>query len=268
MKRWMTDRAPPPYAPPLNLGPRGDLFVGWADPGLATRRNLLLTGLGLAVAGGAAAAIAGPLGFAPGAGRWDPSAIKSWSGLLILDPYPTLVWRDDSGADQAALLGCPDKCGVRAQVEQFADRAVTIRGSLIERSGLKMIAATLEPGWIKPQGAETASPAAAAPTPLGTVDLQGELMDAKCWLGAMRPGEGLTHRSCAILCVRMGLPLLFVAGPPGGRRRAFVAVDQNGAPFDESVLPFVADPVRVSGQALSWRGWPRLSFPVSALSRL
>jgi len=268
MKRWMTDRAPPPYAPPLNLGPRGDLFVGWADPGTATRRNLLLTGLGLAVAAGGAAAVVGPLGFAPGPGRWDPSAIRTWSGRLILDPYPTLVWKDAYGADQAALLGCPDKCGVRTQVEQFANRAVAIRGSLIERSGLKMIAATLEPGWIKPQDLALTAPPSASPSSLGTISLQGELMDAKCWLGAMRPGEGLTHRSCAILCVRMGLPLLFVAGPPGGRRRAFVAVDQNGAPFDEAILPFVADPVRVSGQALSWRGWPRLSFPVSALSRL
>ncbi|MDH4384335.1 MAG: hypothetical protein QE280_02710 [Caulobacter sp.] len=251
---------------PLNLAPRGRMFIGWSPPDSGTRRGLLLAGLGMAGAGTAAAFAAGPLGFMPGSGRWDPTAVRTWTGQLIVDPYPTLIWRNKAGEDQTALLGCPDKCGVRAEVERFANQSVTVRGSLIERSGLKMIAGTLEPGWISRGQAPAVAPPKALP--LGAVELQGELMDAKCWLGAMRPGEGLTHRSCAILCVRMGLPLLFVAGPPGGRRRAFVAVDERGKPFDEAILPFVADPVRLSGQALSWRGWPRLSFPVQALKRL
>lgn len=258
----------PPLAAPLDLAPRGPLFVGWSDPDAATRRGMLLAGLGFAGSGAAFAFAAGPLASSPGPGSWQPSAIRSWTGRLVIDPYPILIWQDEAGIEQAALLGCPDKCGVRADVERFANQAVTVRGSLIQRSGLRMIAGTLEPGWIGPGQDSSPTPSPRDPIALGAVEIQGELMDAKCWLGAMRPGEGLTHRSCAILCVRMGLPLLFVAGPPGGRRRAFVAVDQNGQAFDEAILPFVAEPVSLTGRALAWRGWPQLRFGVSALQRL
>lgn len=252
--------------PPLDRAPRGPLFVGWAAPSDPVRRGMIVAGLGLVAGAGGAAAIVGAMQLAPGPGGWTP-AVRTWTGRLVLDLYPTLIWRDASGVDQAALLGCPDKCGVRPQVEGFAGQMVALRGSLIQRGGLRMIAAADAPEWIR-AAPDQSGPTSPVQTPLGAVTLEGELIDAKCWLGAMRPGEGLTHKSCAILCVRMGLPLLFVAGPPGGRRRAFVATDAAGAPLGEAVLPFVADPVRVTGQAMAWGGWPRLRISADGVARL
>lgn len=43
------------------------------------------------------------------------------------------------------------------------------------------------------------------------VTLDGELVDSKCYLGTMKPGDGKTHKSCAILCLRGGIPPLFVS---------------------------------------------------------
>jgi hypothetical protein len=247
--------------PPLDRAPRGKLFIGWAAPSDPVRRGMVLAGLGLVAGSAGAGAIVGAMQLAPGSGGWSPAQIRTWTGRLVLNPYPTLIWKDAQGGDQAALLGCPDK------VEAFAGKMVTLRGSLIQRGGLRMIAAADEPDWIRPAPNQSGlSPP--VETALGAITLEGELMDAKCWLGAMRPGEGLTHKSCAILCVRMGLPLLFVAGPPGGRRRAFVATDATGATLGEAVLSFVADPVRVTGQAMAWGGWPRLRLTDGGVSRL
>lgn len=252
---------------PLDRSPRGELFVGWAAPSDPLRRGVLLGGLGLTISAGGLAALAATMRAPPGPGGWDASATRDWRGWLSVDPYPTLSWRDASGRDHAALLGCPDKCGVAAQVQQFAGQGVSVRGSLISRGGLEMIAVADEAVWIRPA---PDAPATLAPPgqPGRQVVLEGELMDAKCWLGAMRPGEGLTHKSCAILCVRMGLPLLFVAGAPGGPRRALVATDAAGRPLGEDILPFVADPVRVTGLAADGPGWPRLAIASSAVVRL
>jgi hypothetical protein len=253
---------------PLNRSPRGPLFIGWAAPTDPVRRGVLLGGLGLAVSAGGLAAVAGAMQNPPGPGQWDTAAIRDWRGRLSVDPFPTLSWRDAAGRDHAALLGCPDKCGVAAQVQRFAGQGVSVRGSLIRRGGLEMIAVADEPVWIRPAPDTPETAALPAPPPARRVVLEGELMDAKCWLGAMRPGEGLTHKSCAILCVRMGLPLLFVAGTPGGPRRALVATDPGGRPLGVEILPFVADPVRVAGMAVDGPGWPRLAMSAADVVRL
>jgi len=36
--------------------------------------------------------------------------------------------------------------------------------------------------------------------------IEGELVDTKCFLGAMRPGRGKVHRGCAIACLEGGIP--------------------------------------------------------------
>lgn len=38
----------------------------------------------------------------------------------------------------------------------------------------------------------------------------GEVIDPKCYLGAMKPGDSVTHRACAILCLKGGIPPMLV----------------------------------------------------------
>jgi len=53
---------------------------------------------------------------------------------------------------------------------------------------------------------ETASNTSPVVEHLGQVELEGELVDTKCWLGVMRPATGKVHRACAARCLSGGVP--------------------------------------------------------------
>ena len=252
---------------PLKPTPKGPFFVGYNPPTSAVRRGLLFGGLATTLAAGLTGAAAGGFLTPPGPGRWDPSKVETWRGRLVMDPYPRLRFVDSSGTPGSALIGCPDKCGVALELAEYVDRLVEVSGSAAVRGDHLMITASKPFGWIRV--VETAPPPApAALETLGSLTLEGELMDAKCWLGAMRPGEGLTHKGCAELCVRSGLPLLFVTGGPERDRRVFIALAPDGQPLDQTILPWVADPVRVTGSVSREDGWLRLRLSPGGLQRL
>ena len=79
------------------------------------------------------------------------------------------------------------------------------------------------------------------------VPLRGEIVDAKCFLGVMVPGAGKTHKECAGLCLRGGIPpALFVQDRSGASRLLLVT-----GPAGE---PLTAQAVRVAGEAIDLTG--------------
>lgn len=80
------------------------------------------------------------------------------------------------------------------------------------------------------------------------VTLRGEIIDPKCFAGAMKPGDGKAHKGCAVLCLRGGIPAVFVTSG-----EVYLVVGADGVSLAgeglEAVLPFVGDRVEVSGEA-------------------
>jgi len=82
----------------------------------------------------------------------------------------------------------------------------------------------------------------------------GEVIDPKCYLGAMKPGDGVTHRACAILCLRGGIPPMLV-DKSGETPVYYLLTDSEGNGIDpeneafplEKLLPFVGVSTRVTG---------------------
>lgn len=254
-----------PYRPRDGAG----FFVGYLPPSGALRRGMLLGGLATMVGAGAAGWEIANRQAPAGDGLWTQGDARHWRGTLTVDPYPMLRLARADGTSRSALLCCPDKCGVRAEVEKFAGQSVVVLGSPIRRQGLLMIAAGSHYDWIAADPAAQPLAASSIERPLGPVTIEGELMDSKCWLGAMKPGSGLTHKGCAVLCVRGGMPLLFVTPTGLGRSRALLATDAAGRPFGEDVLPYLADPIRVSGQAMvTGDGWAQLRIDTASLRRV
>ncbi|MEL6754724.1 MAG: hypothetical protein AAFO57_11910, partial [Pseudomonadota bacterium] len=105
------------------------------------------------------------------------------------------------------------------------------------------------------------------PEPITEVSLIGEILDSKCWFGAMRPSEGKVHKSCASLCIRGGIPPAFYVKDRAEQTALMIMTDQ-GAAHAESLLEYVADPVSISGQVLRFGDLLLLDAPVSAISRL
>jgi hypothetical protein len=130
--------------------------------------------------------------------------------------------------------------------EQLENRTVTLRGSLIERGPDRMLEVVT--GSVKETGAAAAK---GAQTPdLGPVKLTGEIVDSKCYLGVMNPGEGKVHRDCAARCISGGIPPAFIVRDGSGDVRTVLLAGMDGRAVNRDVLPFVGEPVEITGELL------------------
>lgn len=75
----------------------------------------------------------------------------------------------------------------------------------------------------------------------------GEIVDTKCYLGAMKPGRGKPHRACASLCIRGGVPAALLVRTRSGERALIHLMNALGQPVGREVLEFVGEAVEVTG---------------------
>ena len=245
-----------------------DFFIGYADTPKPDRRFFLGAGLGLMLGTGAVAAGIAALQRTPGPGTWDQAAVRDWTGIATAEPYAMLRTTDIDGTPRTALLACLGKCGVAARIGSHAGQPVTVRGSLIQRGDNAMIAVVDGMDWIRPAG-ETPPTDLLFPEvePLTEIDLAGEILDSKCWFGAMRPSEGKVHKACAALCIRGGIPPALFARDRAGRGALMILTD-GGLAYGEDLLPLIADPVRVRGTVSRWGNLLLVDAPVAQITRI
>jgi hypothetical protein len=179
---------------------------------------------------------------AAGDGRWADTPTE-FVGTLTRDPYPLLHVSKD-GKTKTYVVVSDEKRGAEAALQKFADgTSVKLSGYEIERAAVGMI-----------QLAATdvaAIDAATIPSPIreihGNATVEGEIVDSKCWLGVMRPGDGHIHKACASLCIRGGIPPMLVTRDQGVPAVMLLTLSDGRAIPPERILDFVADPVRLSG---------------------
>ena len=233
-----------------------DFYVGYlpkAPPALARfvrRLTLLLCLLGVAIA---LALVTGQMPFANSA--FEYGKIRGFEGIIDARPYPTLLVARPgevrSGDKHSRyLLVAPGKHGADNIVAGFDGKEVRLKGQLIYRASETMI--EIEPGSISTL---TGHPAPETPTvDLGAVTVTGEIVDSKCYLGVMNPGNGKVHRDCAARCISGGIPPIFVT--LDGEQ--FLLVGPEGTAIAPDALrEFVAEPITITGEALR-RGEARI----------
>jgi hypothetical protein len=101
---------------------------------------------------------------------------------------------------------------------------------------------------------------------LEAVTVTGEIVDSKCYLGVMNPGQGKVHRDCAARCLSGGVPPIFVTSNGVDQ---FLLVDPEGHALGHDALhEFVAEPITIHGELLQ-RGESRLlMINASALTHM
>ncbi|MEL6188060.1 MAG: hypothetical protein AAFU79_25840, partial [Myxococcota bacterium] len=204
-----------------------EFFVGYADTPPRTKRFALIAGAVLLVV-----VVAAGLGWAltqrrAGTATWDITTVVERQGILQVSPYGMLHTRDASGGWTTTLLVEDGKLGLRAQASSLDGRSVKVRGTLLGRAGEEMLA--LVPSADAVLGV-SARPTEVAPrVDGGEITLVGRVVDSKCFLGAMKPGDGSGHRPCAELCLKGGIPPVLVTEDPAHPYVLLAAADGGPA---------------------------------------
>lgn len=247
---------------------KDDFFIGWADTPTPDRRFFLASGLALLGGTAVTATTLSSRQSAPGRGIWTMGDVRDWHGVITATPYPMLRTLDLDGTPRTVLLSALGKCGVSARIGALAGQSVVVQGSLIARGRNAMIAVKDGLDWIARAAPNTeANLTFPQIETLGDVTLRGEILDSKCWFGAMRPSAGKVHKSCASLCIRGGLPPAFYVKDRKNQKVLMIMTDR-GHGHSTDLLPFVADPVEITATAQRWGNLILLDGPVSAIERV
>jgi hypothetical protein len=239
-----------------------EFFIGWLPTPRSYVRFLrpVIASL-LLVAGGTAATVSF-LQRDPGAGHWDVDNPRTFDGIAYTRPYAMIrVPGEKPGAPPRTMLLVEDgKFGALPRVDQLVRSqaeglAVRVSGTILQRDGRWILELGAgEKGMRKlTQEEERKLPPLgwAAPQVLGKyVTLKGEIIDPKCYVGAMKPGGGKTHKACAMLCISGGVPPMLVTRDANGHETFYLLVTAEAGVANELALPFVGDPVEVSGRLL------------------
>jgi hypothetical protein len=220
---------------------------------------LIVLALGVAAVGAA-------MERSPGLAVWeDEPTVKA--GMLVLEPYPMLLTAPEREGEpvRAILLVNQGKCGVLSsggfcgpvdEVKESAEKLgrlnhqmVEVRGTVLRRDGRVMIelaerdSIKVAPGekWREFPKAGT------EPVGRGHISLRGVVVDSKCYMGAMKPGEGKVHRACAVRCVLGGVPPVLVSRDASGKAVYYLMTDSRGGVSSDQWAEIVGDEVDVDG---------------------
>ena len=228
-----------------------EFYIGWeakAAPGTGnTARKAAVGLLALALLAPVVLAVSQTM---IGASVFEWGTLKTFSGILQTQPYPHLLVRRPGQTGSASsfssyYLVAPWKFGLNSGVLASLDgKAVTLKGTLIYRDNQTMV--ETKPDWI--QVNEMAADSPPQTVSLGRQTLIGEIVDSKCFLGVMNPGQLSPHRACAIRCISGGVPPVLLVRQKNAPASYVLLVSGNGKPVNKQVLDLVAEPVEITGE--------------------
>ena len=227
-----------------------EFYIGWEDkaaPGIGkTVRKVVVVLALLAVTASLALAISQRM-IGQSVFEWGTS--KTFSGILQAQPYPHLLVPRPGHAGGLPLfstyyLVAPWKFGLnREALAPLSGKSVTLKGTLIYRGNQTMV--ETKPEWI--QADEKAATSLPQTIRLGKQTLIGEIVDSKCFLGVMNPGQLTPHRACAIRCISGGVPPVLLVRRKDGSAIYLLLVSADGKPVNKQVLDLVAEPLEITG---------------------
>src|SRR6185503_8254111 len=93
----------------------------------------------------------------------------------------------------------------------------------------------------------TSAAAPSASSVASPVAIRGEVVDSKCFLGVMVPGSGKTHKDCASLCVRGGIPPAVYVKDRSGTSAFMLLTRVSGEPVNEAAIAVAAEAIDMAG---------------------
>jgi hypothetical protein len=233
--------------------PREDEFyVGYlprAPRGIALRTRLAVALLFVAVVAVGLLLVNEQSRFAPAV--FEFGVVTEHTGVIRERPYPVLEVVRPGRTEQGSTVSSYyitsfGKRGAVEQVEGLDGKTVRMRGSLIYRDDKTML--EIEEGSI--EVVDDARAAALPEEDLGRRTLRGEIVDSKCFLGVMKPGNLKPHRACAARCISGGVPPVLLVRDAAGLATYYLLASEDGEPVNGQVIALVAEPVEITGRVV------------------
>jgi hypothetical protein len=149
---------------------------------------------------------------------------QTFTGWLTLEPTPALEVIDAGRTTRYWLVG-RGKFGAAAVLSAHRDGWVSLEATEIVREHWRML--EIVPATVR-RLPSNAPPPPQAPVVRTAFHGRGEIVDAKCYLGVMNPGEGAAHRDCATRCLSGGVPLMFAYRDARGESHLALLLSTDG----------------------------------------
>lgn len=257
-------------------------YIGWMPKAPAYRNfvRLLIFTLFVVCFFVASFLISNQQGFS--SGIFERTEFTELKGLLVQHPFPaikTFYGKDIYGNPVVKTIPLVNKgkFGADSIVAQLVRENkpgnlwASVRGKLIYNNGYVIMELTEEKNAIHhaEEMSEDQKEKISAPViqVLDSVVLYGQIVDPKCYLGVMKPGEGKPHSDCAIRCISGGIPPVFMIRNNQGFETLFLLQGKDNESINQEVLKYVGLPVSVSGVVEKVDDWLILKVdPISGIN--
>ncbi len=234
-----------------------EFYVGYAKdapPGLNRFRGWVVVFL---FGFGVVAASLLSMGLSPAEpGTFEFGVRKAFEGRILETPLPLLRTVSDEGVVRHHLLVGAGKHGLPDFARGHHGELVRFEGSRIQAGRLAMIELNSPESFQVLGGVQETRPEV-RDVDLGEVLLEGELVDTKCWAGVMRPATAKVHRSCAVVCLRGGVPPGLLVRDATGSGVVVLLTGREGRPLVLDAR-LAARSLRVAGRLVFLGEVPRL----------
>lgn len=244
----------------------GEFYVGYLRTPSRLRRFALCVACVLTVVVLAIAAVVAGGMRDPGDGRWELGEAVVVNGRLQERPYPMLDVPGADGRIVMVLLVGEGKVGFADRVAGMDGQLVRVSGHWVRRGRLKLLEVLTIESEVSDLNPTHAGTAAAAKR----LTLAGEIIDPKCYAGAMKPGDGKVHKACAALCIRGGIPAMLVVKGDGGDTFYLLANERGEALRGlelERVAQYAGEVVEAAGFVATVGDLMVLRLDIGALRR-
>lgn len=211
--------------------------------------------------------------------RFESGTLTTIKGIYRSSPVPSLQVKSETDIFghrtniTVPLVGYGKfgAKGVIGRIEKekgvsLDNKEVAFRGTLLYSDGKVLLQVDEHDNAMVSYAATTITPVAASTQSLGTLDLQGEILDPKCFFGVMKPGSGKPHLDCAVRCIEGGMSPILRTSDHSGNAHYFLLLDKNGIPVNDYISHFVGRPVSVKGRGVQMDDWTVLYIDLEGLS--
>lgn len=205
---------------------------------------------------------------------YETSLLTEFEGMYFNQPFPMMVFDEFSipdGATQNALIVGPGKSGAQEIFQQLEEKhgvlngkSVRLRGTLYSTDNKTLI--ELSEGVDALLAIERGYTYPIQRTQKKTMQLQGEIVNAKCWYTQQETRDGYYHKRCSKSCIENGIPPVLKVKNESGN--AFYLLDATNPAGKEAIINHLAKAVEINGEVNFQNGWSVLTLDENSISTI